>query len=255
MSIDEFVKAIEQAIDKKGMVVFTGAGLSTASGIKDFRGKNGLYKEKTSKGITPEEILSHHFMMENPTDFYKFFRDKLINDKVKPNIMHYVIAELQDKGIVSGIITQNIDGLDTMAGSKDVIEIHGNANNFYCINCLKKYSLDDIKNKELVPKCECGGIIRPDIVLYEEKLDQMKIWSSQAKITNANSLLVLGSSLTVNPAASLVKDFIIDKRYDKDKKLFIVNQGPTDYDYYADYKYDGDIVEVANKIKTYVKKI
>ena len=245
MGIDEFIKVLNEAIDKKNMVVFTGAGLSTASGIKDFRGKNGLYKEN----INAEEILSHHYMIDNPLEFYKFFRDKLINDEVKPNLMHELIAELQEKGYISGIITQNIDGLDSMAGSKNVVEIHGNATRFYCKDCKKKYSLSEIKSMDTLPKCECGGIIRPDVVLYEEPLKQNDIWTSQLLVQTANNMLVLGSSLKVNPAASLVHDFIIEKRYDKNKKLFIVNQGETDYDYFADYKYDGDIIEVAKKIK------
>ena len=245
MGIDEFIKVLNEAIDKKNMVVFTGAGLSTASGIKDFRGKNGLYKEN----INAEEILSHHFMINNPLEFYNFFRDNLVNDNIKPNLMHELIAELQEKGYVSGIITQNIDGLDSMAGSKNVVEIHGNATRFYCMDCKKKYSLSEIKSMDIVPKCECGGIIRPDVVLYEEPLKQNDIWTSQLLVQTANNMLVLGSSLKVNPAASLVHDFIIEKRYDKNKKLFIVNQGETDYDYFADYKYDGDIIEVAKKIK------
>ena len=250
MNLDEFMEALNEAIDKKGMVVFTGAGLSTASGIKDFRGKNGLYKEN----INAEEILSHHYLIENPKDFYVFFRDKLINEKVKPNLMHEVIASMQQKKIVTSIITQNIDGLDTMAGSKNVNELHGNANEFYCMDCKKKYSLNDIEKMDLVPKCECGGIIRPDIVLYEEPLGKSKIWSAQGKIAYANSLLVLGSSLTVSPAASLVYDFISRKHFDENKKLFIVNQGKTDYDHLADYKYDGDIIEVAKEIKKTLKR-
>ena len=245
MELNEFVKELNSSLSEKRMVVFTGAGLSTASGIKDFRGKNGLYKEN----INAEEILSHHFMINNPLEFYNFFRDNLVNDNIKPNLMHELIAELQEKGYVSGVITQNIDGLDTMAGTKDVIELHGNVNNFYCMNCKKKYSLNDIKEMDIVPKCKCGGIIRPDVVLYEESLKQNDIWTSQLLVQTANNMLVLGSSLKVNPAASLVHDFIIEKRYDKNKKLFIVNQGETDYDYFADYKYDGDIIEVAKKIK------
>ena len=245
MGIDEFIKVLNEAIDKKNMVVFTGAGLSTASGIKDFRGKNGLYKEN----INAEEILSHHFMINNPLEFYNFFRDNLVNDNIKPNLMHELIAELQEKGYVSGIITQNIDGLDSMAGSKNVVEIHGNATKFYCMDCKKTYSASDIGSMDIVPRCECGGIIRPDVVLYEEPLKQNDIWTSQLLVQTANNMLVLGSSLKVNPAASLVHDFIVEKRYDKNKKLFIVNQGETDYDYFADYKYDGDIIEVAKKIK------
>ena len=250
MELNEFVKELNSSLDEKRMVVFTGAGLSTASGIPDFRGKNGLYNNLTDKSNedNPEEILSHEYFIKNPKKFYIFFREKLIND-VKPNLMHEVIADLQKEGYISGVITQNIDGLDTMAGTKDVIELHGNANNFYCMNCKKKYSLNDIKEMDIVPKCKCGGIIRPDIVLYEESLDWNALWSSQEKIGNAKNVLVIGSSLKVNPAAGLLHDFVVEKRRNKSKKLFIINQGETDYDYFADYKYDGDVIEVAKKIK------
>lgn len=250
MGLDEFVEALEEAIKRKKLVIFSGAGLSTASGIKDFRGKNGLYKEN----IDAEEILSNHFFLNNPEEFYAFFRKSLINDGVKPNLMHEIISNMQKEGIVSGIITQNIDGLDTEAGSKDVIEIHGNTNRFFCMKCNKQFSLDDIKSMDLVPRCKCGGLIRPDIVLYEEPPKQINIWNAQRMIENANSLLVLGTSLKVNPAAGLVKSFVINKRFIKDKKFFIINQGPTDYDYFADYKFDGDIIEVAKKLNL-TKKI
>lgn len=245
MSLDEFVREFNASLDEKNMVIFTGAGLSTASGIKDFRGEHGLYKEN----INAEEILSHDYFVEHPEEFYSFYREKLINDGIKPNIMHEVIQELQEKGYVSGVITQNIDGLDTMAGTKDVVELHGNANNFYCNKCKKKYSLSDIESMDLVPKCECGGIIRPDIVLYQEPLDMFTLQSARSKVEYAKNMLVLGSSLKVNPAAALVHDFIVNKKLKKSKKLFIINKGETDYDYFADYKYDGDLIEVAKKIK------
>lgn len=245
MELNEFVKELNSSLSEKRMVVFTGAGLSTASGIPDFRGKNGLYKEN----IDAETILSHNYFIEHPEKFYIFYREKLINEGIKPNLMHEVIADLQKEGYISGVITQNIDGLDTMAGTKDVIELHGNANNFYCMNCKKKYSLNDIKEMDIVPKCKCGGIIRPDIVLYEESLDWNVLWSSQEKIDNAKNVLVIGSSLKVNPAASLLHDFVVEKRRYKDRKLFIINQGETDYDYFADYKYDGNVIDVAKKIK------
>ncbi len=250
MTLDEFIKELKPYLDKD-MVIFTGAGLSTASGIKDFRGKNGLFKEK----INAEEILSHHFFMENPIEFYKFFRDKLINDNVKPNLMHEVIAMLEEEGVVSGVITQNIDGLDTMAGTKNVIEIHGNAQEFYCIECGIKYNLSYVNETDEVPTCrKCGGILKPNIVLYEEPLNQIEIWDSQKLIKSAKSMLVLGSTLRVNPAAGLVEEFVEYKEKDESKKLFIVNMGATNYDQQADYKYDGDIIEVAKKIKEYKKE-
>ena len=249
MTVDkkEFMDNFIPFLEKKGIVVFSGAGLSTASGIPDFRGKNGLYNQN----INAEEILSHHFMLENPLEFYKFFRDNLVCSAYKPNLMHKVISLLQKDGVVSGIITQNIDGLDIMAGSQ-IIELHGNANRFYCMNCYKEYS--DISSMDLVPKCTCGGIIRPDIVLYEEGLDNFLLMSSKEKIKYANCLLVIGSSLRVDPAASLVHDFIVEKRFKRNKKLFIINMGETAYDYFADYKYDGDMIVIAKEIEKVYKK-
>ena len=250
MSIDEFMEVLISYIEKGNMVIFTGVGLSTASGIKDFRGKNGLYKEN----INAEEILSYHYFMKHPKEFYQFFRDKLINEGIKPNLMHKVIAELQHEDKVSGVITQNIDALDTMAGTQKVIEVHGNATKFYCMNCHKEYILDDIMSMPEVPTCSCKGVIRPDIVLYDELLDRYKEWSAQELISNAKSVLVLGSSLSVDPAASWIKTFAMTSgRSRTDRRLFIVNMGATSLDYLADYKYDGDIIEVAERIKDYQK--
>lgn len=247
MSLDDFVKELENRFDKKGIVVFTGAGLSTASGLKDFRGKNGLYKEN----INAEKILSAPFFMRNPKEFYDLYREYMIlDDSIKPNLAHKMISDLEKEGIASSVITQNIDGLHQMAGSKNVIEVHGNPD-FYCMQCDKRYSPKYIKSTTGIPRCECGGIIRPDIVLYCEKLDDYKWKQAQDAITYAKTLLVIGSSLKVNPSSRLVHDFIVDRRcYNgKDKKLFIINMGPTDYDFYADYKYDGDVIDVAKKIK------
>lgn len=244
----EFMDNFRPFLEKKGIVVFSGAGLSTASGIKDFRGKNGFYKEN----INAEEILSHHFLVRNPEEFYKFFRSSLVNENVKPNLMHKVISNLEKNGIVSGVITQNIDGLDIMAGSKDVIEIHGNACRFYCMKCKKEYS--DISSFSLVPRCRCGGMIRPDVVLYEEGLDSSLLMRAREMISECNCLLVIGSSLKVNPAAALVYDFIVSKRFDSNKKLFIINMGETEYDDFADYKYDGDMMDIAKEIDKVYKK-
>ena len=244
MELDKIVNDFLKQLEKKNIVVFTGAGLSTASGIKDFRGENGLYKEN----INAEEILSHSYFIKNPKEFYIFFRDKLINE-VKPNEAHQLITELEKEGYINAVITQNIDNLDKTAGTKNVIELHGNAENFYCTGCNKKYKLKDIINMDLVPMCECGNIIRPDIVLYEEQLDTFKLMHAMEEIKNAKTLLVIGSSLKVNPAAGLVHDFIVDMRFDKEKKLFIINKGQTDYDGFAkETKYDGDVIEFVKKI-------
>ena len=252
MELNQFVKELENRFDKKGIVVFTGAGLSTASGLKDFRGKTGLYNDN----IDAERILSLPFFKENPNEFYDFYREHLlIDDSIKPNLAHEMISDLEKEGIVSSVITQNIDGLHQRAGSKNVIEVHGNPG-FYCMNCNKRYDSNYIKSTTGIPFCECGGIIRPDIVLYYEGLDDFKWRQAQDAITYAKTLLVIGSTLKVNPSSRLVHDFIVGCRTgrDKDKKLFIINMGPTDYDYYADYKYDGDVIEVAKKIKTLKKE-
>lgn len=246
MELDKFIEDFMNQMNKKNIVVFTGAGMSTASGIKDFRGENGLYKEN----INAETILSHSFFTNHPKEFYKFFRDNLINENIKPNEAHFLISELEKKGYVNSVITQNIDNLDKKAQTLNVIELHGNAENFYCAKCKRKYKLEEIINMDIVPMCECGNIIRPDIVLYEEQLDTFNLMHSKEEIKNAKTLLVIGSSLKVNPAASLVHDFIVDMKFDKEKKLYIINKGNTDYDYYVpDTKYDGDIIEFVKELK------
>ena len=243
--MDEFIDSFIEQLEKKNVVVFTGAGMSTASGIKDFRGSNGLYKEN----VNAETILSHTYFMKYPEEFYEFFRDKLINE-VKPNDAHYLIKDLEEQGYVNALITQNIDNLDNIAGTKNVIELHGNAENFYCIKCNKKYTINDVKEMDLVPKCTCGGILKPDIVLYEEPLDNYKLMHAMEEIKKAKTLLVIGSSLLVNPAAALVHDFIVDMRFNKDKKLFIVNKGQTAYDgFVKDTKYDGDVIEFTKALR------
>lgn len=250
LNINEFMEKFIPQFEKKGIVVFTGAGLSTASGIKDFRGENGLYKEN----INAETILSHNYFINHPEEFYDFFRNNLLNNNVKPNLAHKVIAELEHLGYVNTIITQNIDGLDLLAGSNNVIEIHGNATKFYCTGCKKEYSLEDINNMEMVPKCtNCNSIIRPDIVLYDEQLDGYNLMSAKTTVSYATTLLVIGSSLKVNPAARLVHDFLVDARFDKNKKLFIINKGETDYDgFVKDSKYDGDVIEFAKTLKKFI---
>jgi NAD-dependent deacetylase len=251
MNIDDFVEEFAKQIVKKKIVVFTGAGMSTASGIKDFRGENGLYKEN----IDAEEMLSLKYFVEHPKEFYEFYRKNLlISDNIKPNIAHELIKYYQDKGYIDSIITQNIDGLDKKVGLKNVIELHGNASKFYCTKCHKKYTVDQIKNMDIVPICdECKSIIRPDIVLYTEKLEISNLWFAKQYISSANTLLVIGSSLKVNPAASMVHDFIVDARHNKNKELFIINKGKTDFDGFKNInRYDGDIIDV---VKTLSKKL
>ena len=251
--LDEFMEKFMTQFEKKGIVVFTGAGLSTASGIKDFRGDNGLYKEN----IDAEAILSHDYFINHPKEFYKFFRENLLNTNIKPNQAHLLISELEKEGYVNAVITQNIDGLDKEAGTKNVIDIHGDVKKFYCTNCNREYTLEEIEKMDLVPKClDCNSIIRPDIVLYQEQLDNYKLMSAKSAVHYATTLLVIGSSLKVNPAASLVHDFLVDARFNHNKKLFIVNKGETDYDgFVKDSKYDGDVIEFAKILKIYKDKI
>jgi NAD-dependent deacetylase len=248
MTINEFTDEFVQQAESKKITVFTGAGMSTPSGIRDFRGENGLYKQN----VNAERILSRSYFDKSPLEFYKFYREFLLmKDSIQPNDAHYFIKELQDKGYINGIITQNIDGLDTKAGCKNVIEIHGNAHNFYCVHCKKKYTMDDIINMDTIPICpSCNSIIRPDIVLYQEQLEQSKVWDAKAKVASANTLFVVGSSLKVNPASSIVHDFLAESRIKKSKKVFIVNKGPTDFDGYRTIsKYDGDIIDVVKELK------
>jgi NAD-dependent deacetylase len=250
MDLDKIINDLIIQLEHKNIVVFTGAGMSTASGIKDFRGENGLYKEN----INAETILSHSYFMNNPKEFYKFFREKLINENANPNEAHRLITELEKKGYINSVITQNIDNLDRKSGTKNVIELHGNAENFHCIKCKKKYKLEDIIKMDLVPKCECGNIIRPDIVLYEEPLENFDLMHAKEEIKKAKTLLVMGSSLKVTPAALLVHDFIVDMTFDKSKKIFIINKGKTDYDgFVKETKYDGDIIDFTKKLKNKIK--
>lgn len=247
--IEKFIKEFIPQFQKKNIVILTGAGISTTSGIKDFRGSNGLYKEN----INAELILSHDYFINNPKEFFEFFKENLLTINAKPNPAHILISELRKEGYVKSIITQNIDGLDIKAGSTDVIELHGSLNEYYCVNCHKKYSLNEIKNMDLIPKCEkCNSIIRPNIVLYGENLDNFKLMNAKEMIKYATTLLVIGSSLRVNPASSLVHDFIVDSRFNHNKKLFIINKGETDYDgFVKDNKYDGDVMDFVKVLKKY----
>lgn len=248
MSIEEFIDELDQQLEKKKVAVFTGAGISTPSGIKDFRGENGLYKET----INCDQILSLEYFLNNPKEFYNFFWDKLsISEDIKPNLAHEFIKDYQDLGYIDSVITQNIDGLDKKAGTRNVIELHGNANEFYCTHCNKKYSINELEFDNNIPICnECNSIVRPNIVLYQEKIEEYKTWQAKQQLFLANTLLVIGSSLNVNPAANMVHDFLAQSRYDKNKKLFIINKGKTLFDGFNQItKYDGDVVEVAKVLK------
>ena len=220
----------------KKIVVFTGAGISVPSGIPDFRSDNGLYNEKRDDFIAPEEIISHSFFLSNTKKFFEFYGNKMVYKNAKPNIAHKYFASL-DNAIV---VTQNIDNLHQMAGSKIVYELHGSVKRNYCMRCHKYFDLDDINEKE-VNYCECGGIIKPDVVLYEEPLDDKVVMKAIEAINSCDTLIIVGTSLSVYPAASYI-------RYFRGNNLVLINKSKTSYDYLVDLVFNEDVVEVINKI-------
>ena len=191
----------------KHIVFFGGAGVSTESGIKDFRSQDGLYKLKSKYGMPYEVMLSHSYFMENTDTFYQFYREFMINTEARPNAAHEYLAKLEKRKHVT-VITQNIDGLHQMAGSKNVLELHGSIHRNTCMDCGAKFNLEDILKMDNTPRCpHCGGIIKPDVVLYEEGLDQDVLYNSVDAISKADLLIVAGTSLSVYPAAGLVRYF------------------------------------------------
>lgn len=236
--IDEFLNIIEKS---DNIVFFGGAGVSTESGIPDFRSKDGLYNQKYK--FPPEEILSHTFFMNNTKEFYRFYKEKLNSLKYEPNITHIKLAELEKRGKLKAIVTQNIDGLHQKAGSKNVFELHGSVLRNYCMRCNKFYDAESIfENSEDIPRCECGGIIKPDVVLYEEGLDENVVMSAIDSIAKADCLIIAGTSLTVYPASSLI-------RYYNGNKLVLINRDATTYDRYANLVINKSLGDVLKKIK------
>lgn len=221
------------------IVFFGGAGVSTESGIPDFRSVDGLYNQKWK--YPPETILSRTFFERNPEEYYRFHREKLVIDGVKPNRAHLRLAELEQEGKLKAVITQNIDGLHQAAGSKNVLELHGSILRAYCSRCKKAYDADIINYGEGVPRCTCGGVIRPDIVLYEEPLDGDIMQSAVHFIANADVLIIGGTSLNVYPAAGLIN-------YYRGNKLVLINLSETPYDSYADLVIHEKIGEVFSQI-------
>lgn len=234
--IQQFKKLVEES---NNIVFFGGAGVSTESGIPDFRSKDGLYNQQYK--YPPEQILSHTFFMNNTEEFYKFYKDKMNSLKYEPNITHTKLAELESKGKLKAIVTQNIDGLHQSAGSKNVYELHGSVLRNYCMNCNKFYDAEYVFNSDGVPKCSCGGIIKPDVVLYEEGLDDSIITNSILAIQNADMLIVGGTSLMVQPAASLINYF-------RGNHLVLINKDATPYDKRAELVINEGLGKVFDKI-------
>lgn len=221
-NIERLKKLVEES---NNIVFFGGAGVSTESGIPDFRSKDGLYNQKYK--YSPETILSHSFFLNNTKEFYDFYREKMNSLKYEPNITHRKLAELEEKGKLKAVITQNIDGLHQKAGSKKVLELHGSVLRNYCMKCNKFYDAKYVFEGKDIPKCKCGGIIKPDVVLYQEALDYDVFEEALVKISNADLLIVAGTSLTVNPACSLIQYF-------NGKNLVLINRSATPYDNRAD---------------------
>ena len=222
------------------IVFFGGAGVSTESNIPDFRSTDGLYHQEYD--YPPETILSHTFFMRHPEEFYKFYRDKMLCDSAKPNGAHLKLAELEKAGKLKAVITQNIDNLHQMAGSRRVMELHGSVYRNYCMKCGKFYDFSYIKNSTGVPHCECGGIVKPDVVLYEEGLDQQTLTDSVRAISQAQVLIIGGTSLAVYPAASLIDYF-------RGEHLVVINKMPTPRDRFADLLIKEPIGEVFAQIQ------
>ena len=213
--------------------------MSTEIGIPDFRSVDGLYNQKYA--YPPETIISHSFYKRNPEEFYRFYKDRMIYQEAKPNSAHKALAKLEEKGKLSAVITQNIDGLHQMAGSKKVLELHGSIHRNYCEKCKKFYSLEDVVRSKGVPKCECGGTIKPDVVLYEEGLDTDTINQAVYELKHADMLIVGGTSLVVYPAAGMID-------YYKGNKMVLINLAPTSRDAVADLVIKGKIGEVFENI-------
>ena len=235
------IENLQEIIDKSNNIVFFGgAGVSTDSGIPDFRSKDGLYHMKYK--FPPEEILSHSFFMDNLDEFYRFYKDKMNSLNVLPNVSHKFLAKLEKAGKLRAVITQNIDGLHTKAGSKNVLELHGTIYKNHCMECGREYSAEYVFNSEGVPYCECGGIIKPDVVLYEEALNDFTVMQAINYIKQADVLIVAGTSLTVYPASGLI-------RYFRGKHLVIINRDTTDYDNMAELVIHEKLGDVFGKLK------
>lgn len=238
--MNENIEALKKIIaDSDNIVFFGGAGVSTESGIPDFRSVDGLYNQKWK--YPPETILSRTFFDRDPEEYYRFHHEKLVVDSVMPNRAHLRLAQLERKGKLKAVITQNIDGLHQAAGSQTVLELHGSILRAYCSRCRKKYDADVINHCEGAPRCICGGIIRPDIVLYEEALDDDIMRSAIQYIRNADVLIVGGTSLNVYPAAGLIN-------YYTGNKLVLINLSETPYDRYADLVIHEKLGEVFSQV-------
>ena len=240
--ISKLRKIIEES---KKIVFFGGAGVSTESGIPDFRSANGIYSQKLNRHFSPEELISHTMYLKYPEDFYDFYKKNLIYKEAKPNFAHFYLAKLEKEGKLSAVVTQNIDCLHEMAGSKNVLKVHGTIDRNICTKCGKVYNLDEFLSfceKGKIPHCpDCGGVIKPDVTLYEEGLNMEVFSEAIRQISNADTLIIGGTSLIVHPAASLIQYF-------NGKNLVLINKSSTDKDYLANLVIHDKIGEVFKKL-------
>ena len=238
--MDEKIRQLKELIDgSDNIVFFGGAGVSTESGIPDFRSQDGLYNQEYD--YPPETILSHTFFMKNPKEFYRFYRNKMLVLDAMPNAAHKKLAQWEEEGKLKAVITQNIDGLHQKAGSKEVLELHGSVHRNYCMRCGKFFDAEYMLHAEGVPHCSCGGLIKPDVVLYEEGLNMQTLSKAISYIANADVLIVGGTSLVVYPAAGLID-------YYNGKKLVMVNKSVTPRDRGANLLVQGSIGEIFSQI-------
>ena len=226
--MDDIARLASVLEQSKNIVFFGGAGMSTESGIPDFRSAEGIYHQKLHRHFSPEEMVSHSFFMKHTEDFYDFYRQHLLYPEARPNEGHRALAELEKMGKLTSVITQNIDGLHQLAGSKHVLELHGSVKRNYCMDCQAAYEMDYVLESKAVPRCSrCGGIVRPDVVLYEEPLDNEVLENAVQAISSADTLLIGGTSLVVYPAAGLIRHF-------QGKNLVLINKSETKADEWAD---------------------
>ena len=237
--IDILQKIID---DSDNIVFFGGAGVSTESGIPDFRSESGIFKSLEKYGDTPENLVSHTYYMDHTQEFFEYYKDNLVFKDAEPNPAHMKLAELEKAGKLKAVITQNIDGLHQKAGSKEVLELHGSIHRNYCQICQKEYDLDYILESDSIPRCECGGIVKPDVVLYEEPLNNAVLSFAIDYISHADTLIIGGTSLVVYPAAGLINYF-------NGKYLVLINKSETPYDDLASLVINEAIGETLSQIK------
>ena len=238
--MDRFQEIVDRS---RRIVFFGGAGVSTASGIPDFRSPQGLYAEEDEDGLTPEMILSRTFFMLQPERFFDYYRKHLLHPEAKPNAAHRKLFELEQADRLRGIVTQNVDGLHKEAGNIRVYEIHGNVHENYCMDCNASYPMETILRTEGIPRCkDCGGVIRPNVTLYGEALEKYVCIGALREITNADTLIVAGTSLSVEPAASFISHF-------RGKNLVVLNRDPIPAEEKATLVIHGDVAEIMDQLK------